>query len=456
MTRRIGVAIVGMVVAALVLAGLGTILLASIGNRQASEDDLRDQAEVLASLFGELTLAPGQNGDPGNARERLNQVSRTLSVEGVGLLVVPRAGVEPIGELPDGVELADLDIDALTRGESVSGRKGDLVFAAAAGRSRAGFGQVLVLTERPDSVIAPAFGWFLLAGVITILFAFLVTLRLSRTLTRPIRQASATTTRIAGGDLGARIPESEAEVGGEVAELVHSVNTMADTLDRSRHLERQFLLSVSHDLRTPLTSIRGYAEALTDGAVDDPAAVGSVIESESKRLERLVGDLLLLARLEGTGFAFDIDEHHAAEIVEDTAHGFEPDADDRGIELSVRVPDMPTQVMVDPDRYAQIVSNLVGNALRFADSAVAVTLWRAEGRVHLAVADDGPGISDADLPHVFERLYVSQHNPKVRESGSGLGLAIVRELTEGMGGTVVARRSDLGGAEFVVSFRPAR
>jgi signal transduction histidine kinase len=117
---------------------------------------------------------------------------------------------------------------------------------------------------------------------------------------------------------------------------------------------------------------------------------------------------------------------------------------------------MPTQVMVDPDRYAQIVSNLVGNALRFADHAVAVTLWRAEGRVHLAVADDGPGVSDADLPYVFERLYVSQHNPKVRESGSGLGLAIVRELTEGMGGTVVARRSDLGGAEFVVSFRPAR
>ena len=379
MARRIGIALVGMVVAALVLTGLGTILLASIGNRQASEDDVREQVETLASLFGELTIARDPGNDAETIRERLDRLTDTLAVEGIGLLVVPGNG-EILGELPDGVTFDDLDEERLRAGETISGRKGDLVWAAVARRGRAGQDQVLVLTERPAAVVGPAFGWFFVSAAATIALAIIITLRLSRSLTRPLRHASATATRIAEGDLAARIPEEEAESGGEVAELVHSVNSMADALDRSRQLERQFLLSVSHDLRTPLTSIRGYAEALTDGAVDDPGHVGGVIETESRRLERLVGDLLLLARLEGTGFAFDIGAHEATEIAEDAASGLAHEAEERGLELIVRVPDEPTTIEVDPDRYAQIISNLVGNALRYARHTVAITVWRAEGR----------------------------------------------------------------------------
>ena len=225
---------------------------------------------------------------------------------------------------------------------------------------------------------------------------------------------------------------------------MQSVNTMADNLQRSRHLERQFLLSVSHDLRTPLTSIRGYAEALTDGAVDDPSAVGAVIEGESKRLERPAGipDWRAPASPSTSRSPSRDRRGHRPWI--------EPDADDRSIELSVRVPDMPTQVMVDPDRYAQIVSNLVGNALRFADDAA---FWRAEGRVHLAVADDGPGITDADLPTCSNGSTSASTTREVRESGSGLGLAYRPGADRGHGRPVVARRS-AGGAEFAL--RPAR
>ena len=110
---------------------------------------------------------------------------------------------------------------------------------------------------------------------------------------------------------------------------------------------------------------------------------------------------------------------------------------------------------MDSDRFGQIVANLVGNAIKFADHEIHVTLWFGDGQIHLAVADDGPGISDADLPHVFERLYVAQQNPKIKESGSGLGLAIVHELAEGMGGSVIARRATGGGAEIVLSFSPS-
>ncbi len=455
MTRRLGVAIIGMVVAALVLAGVGTIVLASVGSRTAAEKSLLSQTEALNGLISELSI-PANGSEGASVRERLRNVSRTMSVKGIGILVLPPNSREPLGSLPDGVTIDDLDIDALVSGRSMSGSDRNLIWAAAGGKNPQGIPQVLVLTRAPDSILVPATKWFVIAAAGTVLVALLVTVRLSRSLTEPVVEAGAVATRIADGDLSARIPADHTRIGGEIADLVESINSMAVNLERSRSLERQFLLSVSHDLRTPLTSIRGYAEALIDGAAPDPAAVGSVIEGESRRIERLVGDLLLLARLESTGFTFDSACHDACEIVADTAHGFERQAEERGLDLSVRVPDEPLLIEVDPDRYSQVVSNLVGNACRFADRVVAVTVWQQEGRVHLAVGDDGPGIHDEDLDHVFERLYVAQKNPKVKESGSGLGLAIVHELVSGMGGKVVARRSDLGGAEFVVSFRPAR
>ena len=136
--------------------------------------------------------------------------------------------------------------------------------------------------------------------------------------------------------------------------------------------------------------------------------------------------------------------------------GLQPDALDRGIEILSRFPDHEVTIDVDPDRFAQIVANLASNALRYASRTVSLTLWTGAGRVHFAIGDDGPGIDDDDLPHVFERLYTAAANPAIKESGSGLGLAIVRDLTERMGGAVTARRSAMGGAEFVVSFQQAR
>ncbi len=455
MKRRLGVALVGMVVAALVLAGAGTIVLASVGSRQSAEQSLAEQADALNQLLAELTI-PLSNGDNQPVRERLRRVSRSMSVKGIGLLVLPPNAEVPLGDLPDGISLADLDLDALVDGATLSDSDRHLIWAASGSTNPQGIPQILVLTREPDPILVPATKWFLLAAAGTIVVALLVTIRLSRSLTDPVREASETATRIAEGDLGSRISIDHARVGGEIADLVRSINAMAANLERSRSLERQFLLSVSHDLRTPLTSIRGYAEALIDGAVTDPALVGSVIQGESRRLERLVGDLLLLARLESTGFTYETARHNASEIVEDTAHGFDRTAEDRGVALNIRVPDEAIAVEVDPDRFSQIVSNLVGNACRFADSEVSVVLWSEAGRAHLSVGDDGPGISDDDLDHVFERLYVAHHNPKVKESGSGLGLAIVRELTLGMGGSVIARRSALGGAEIVASFSALR
>ena len=455
MRRRLGIAIVGMVIASLMLAGLGTIVLASVTNRQTDEQELRDQTDALRALFSELTVV-GSSESGQTRAERLQRLSRSMSLVGIGIVVIPDDNGAPIGLLPTGVEFDDIDLPAIRRGEIVSGVKDGLIFAAGGTTNRAGGSTLVVLTRDPDPIVAPAFRWFVVAGFGTVLVAVLVTVRLSRRLTEPIRQASATASQISAGNLAARVDESHASLGGELADLVQSINTMAATLERSRALERQFLLSVSHDLRTPLTNIRGYAEALIDGAAADPIAAGGVIESESRRLERLVGDLLLLARLEGTGFAYSMRAHDLSLLIDNTIDGLRHEATDRNIDLTVRLPAGAVHALVDRDRFEQVIANLVGNALKFADTSVAVTMWFAEGRVHISVADDGPGISDTDLPHVFERLYVAQHNPKIKESGSGLGLAIVHELVEGMDATVMARRAPAGGAEFVVSLRPGR
>lgn len=451
MRRRIGLALVGMVVASLLLAGLGTLLLAGVNDRENNETELREQTDALRDLLAEVTLV----GNPDAAETRLQQLRRlsaSMSLEGIGVVFIPQGSGPLLGTFPEGITIDDFDLDRLRDGGVDSGTKDGLVWAAGASANRAGGQTLLVLTREPAPIVEPAFRWFVIAGLGTVLVAVLVTVRLSRRLAEPVAGTSDAARRIADGDLSARVDERHGALGGELAELVGSVNRMGESLERSRALERQFLLSVSHDLRTPLTSIRGYAEALTDGATDDPVAVGGIIEGEARRLERLVGDLLLLARLEGTGFTYTIEEHDLGLVVDDAVQALRPAAVERDVEVVTQQPTTSVRARVDLDRFGQIVANLVDNGIRHARHEVRVTLWVDGTEAHLAVADDGAGIADADLPHVFERLYVAQHSPAAHESGSGLGLAIVRELADGMGGAVVARRATGGGAEFVVTF----
>ena len=204
------------------------------------------------------------------------------------------------------------------------------------------------MTDEPDPLLMPSFRWFLLASLATIVVAALVAGRVSRSLTGPIRASRDVAGRIAAGDLDARIPDATAAGRDEVGELVASINSMADNLQRSSALERQFLMSVSHDLRTPLTSIKGYAEALTDGAIVDHQQAGRVIEAEADRLERLVGDLLLLARLESTDFPLDRRTVALNDLVDATVTGLQHEARVREVTLTTRIADTPLWADLDP------------------------------------------------------------------------------------------------------------
>jgi two-component system sensor histidine kinase BaeS len=444
-TRRLTLVIVGTVAATLLLAGVGTLALARLGARDQTQRELRTQALDIAGSIQSLD-ANGQFGV-------LNNLRRALHLDGIAVIRFGPAG-RTIDALPTGVSMDDLDLTKLRAGQTLTGGRGSLVFAAAPASvtvtlPRGGDEQVLavvVLTRKVDALLRPAIGWFLIAAVCTLAIGVLVAWRFGRRLTRPIRHAEEATRRITAGDLSARVPTSARDSKDELSSLIASINTMAEVLERSKGVERQFLLSVSHDLRTPLTSIRGYAEAIVDGALPDAAEGGTVILSEARRLERLVGDLLDLAKLESRSFALTLGPVDLVDVAAGTVDGFRPETAEAGVTMQLVTHQEPVVVNGDADRLAQIAANLVQNALKFAQREIRVSVDASGGWARLAVSDDGPGIASEDLPHVFERLYVSRHRPRRQEVGSGLGLAIVRELVTAMGGTVEASGADSGGA----------
>jgi signal transduction histidine kinase len=444
--RRITFAIVGTVIAALVVAGAGTFILDRLSARDTTRRQLERQAESLIAILDEMPLFRTAATTPTTAlarqaelRQIVNRIKglSNLSEEDVGILV--GTSLDNLdGTTPRGITLDTDDLEQLkTPSTVVSGNRGRIVYAAAVGDARV-LKYVVVVARPPESDARPALGWFLVASAGTIALGFVIALWLSRGLTQRLRAAQATTHSIASGDLSARVPEPQNNDQDEVAELSRSINSMAAQLERARGLERQFLMSITHDLRTPLTSIQGYAEALADEAVE-PRKAAETILAQSQRLNRLVTDLLDLARLDARSFSFDVVRGDVVGVVAGTVGGFGPKAADRGIALTFHSAGSPIFASIDVLRLDQAVANLIDNAMKFARSRIDVAVFVHEGWVTISVADDGVGIAPDDLPHVFERLYVAKAQPTPKESGSGLGLAIVRELINAMGGHVSAR-----------------
>ncbi|MDQ6616399.1 MAG: HAMP domain-containing histidine kinase [Actinomycetota bacterium] len=461
MQRRLRATIIGVVVGAIFLTGVVTFVLVAHAARVRTRDQLAQQAQdVAGAIKGEILAGR-------DAANLLRILRAPFNHENDVVLIVSPAGrLIDISQprrpatLPPGLTAAMLHSDRLLAGQVVSGNSGAIVYAAAPYQSKITMAkgvtptltQVVVLTRSADSGLRHAWPWFVLSAVIVLLIATWVGDRLGRRISRPLRDAETVTRQIAAGDLSAQVPLPD-RAYPELASLAHSINTMAGTLARAKGLERQFLLSVSHDLRTPLTSIRGFAEAIAEGAAPDNARAAEVIAAESRRLERLVKDLLDLATFDARRFGLDLRPIDLAELITDTGDGFRPAAEELGLRLDL-APEPVGAIMAtaDPDRLAQVVANLVENALKYARTRVAVGVASSgEGPV-IWVDDDGPGITAEDLPRVFDRLFMSSRYP-ARQVGTGLGLAIVSELVTAMGGSVRAESptSRTGGTRMVVT-----
>jgi two-component system, OmpR family, sensor kinase len=313
-----------------------------------------------------------------------------------------------------------------------------------------------VVLVRPATIAFAEWRPFLvslvLAGAGGALLAALLAYALARRLARPVDELALATRRLAAGEENVVVPASGDD---ELADLGRSFNDMSAELARARQAQRRFLESVSHELRTPLTSIRGYAEALEEGAVGGQEA-GRVIAAESGRLERLVSDLLELARVGRAGFTVESGDLELADLARRAVERHRPAAAQLGVRLTADAsPDEPAPALGDPDRVLQVISNLIENALRLTPRGGEVVVLAAPGEVR--VRDTGPGLAAEDLPRAFERFYLHDRYRSERPVGSGLGLAIVQELVQAMRGSVQARGAAGGGAEFVVRLpTPAR
>ena len=292
----------------------------------------------------------------------------------------------------------------------------------------------LVLAFAGGVAVAAGFAWYL-----------------SRRITIPVLDLSHAADEIAAGRYDVDVPRVPG--GGEIDQLAGRFREMAARLAEAEELERNFLMTVSHELRTPLTAIRGHVEALREGVVTDEemrVASLTVIAAEAERLERLVGDVLDLAKLGARRFTVLREEVEMERLVDRAYVAFSEEARRRGIDYRQTVAAKPV-IVSDGDRVLQIISNLLSNAFRWTPDGgrIELELNAEDGRVFVAVHDTGPGVSAAERERIFRPFWSRDGG------GTGLGLAIARELAAALGGRVSIDSSEAGGSRFQLVL-PAR
>ena len=287
--------------------------------------------------------------------------------------------------------------------------------------------------------------WRLLpAGLAGILVASFLGWYLSRRITQPVLALSDAADEVAAGNYGVEVPEVPG--GDEISDLAERFREMAVELSEAEQLERNFLMTVSHELRTPLTAIRGHVEALLEGVVEDDAARTDsleIISLEAQRLERLVGDVLDLAKLDTHRFALRREEVDMERLVDRAYSAFGEEARRRGIDYRRSVEAKPV-IETDGDRVLQVISNLLSNAFRWTPDggSVELGLTQVDGTIRVGVRDTGPGISAGDRERIF-RPFWSRDG-----AGTGLGLAVAHELAAALGGSIQLETSPGQGSRF--------
>jgi two-component system, OmpR family, sensor histidine kinase BaeS len=285
----------------------------------------------------------------------------------------------------------------------------------------------------------------LAATIVAVIASVALAIVLARMLTRPLAEIGAAARRIADGDYAARVPRAGPE---ELASLVDSFNQMAASLERQEAMRRDFIANAAHELRTPLTNLQGYLEALRDGVITADGATYESLYEEADRLVRLSRSLDALAEGDaGTSPAhpIDLDLGGAIRAAIDLSS---PSAERAGLRLDVDVPER-LLVHADPDRLAQVLANLLSNAVRYTPDGGSITV-RAErrpGDVLVSISNTGDGIPAEDIDRVFERFYRVEKSRDRARGGAGIGLAIVKQLVEASGGRVGAE-SDGGITRF--------
>ncbi|SDP62811.1 Signal transduction histidine kinase [Pedococcus dokdonensis] len=287
--------------------------------------------------------------------------------------------------------------------------------------------------------------------VAAVLIALVVTWWFSRRLRTSTAAVAASTTRISHGHYDTRVPT--VGLGLEFDHLADTVNELATRLGHVEQTRTRLLADLAHEMRTPLASIDAHLEAIEDGVRTTDAATMAVLRGNSRRLHRLANDITTVSRAEEGRLDLRRTPTAAADLLRGAASAAADAYSTAGVSLRTEV-NTPATIDVDPDRISQVLTNLLDNALHHTSAPGAVTLSARRGHDHtveLVVTDTGDGISEADLPHIFERFYRADPSRQHR-GGSGIGLTISRAIIDAHGGTLVATSNGPGcGATFTAT-----
>jgi len=414
-----------------------------------------------------------------SARELLARLES--QVKGVGdLMIITDKGLV-LADAANGLTNRTITLNPLARADVPRGfywgaarlRNGRLLLYAAVAAGQIAGQTVYVALSSPErplfSVLDEIGASILIAGGATLVVSLLVAVLLARSIAGPITRLTRATEAIARGQYDHRV---EAKGSGEIGRLAASFNSMAEQVQRSRQMEKDFLANVSHELKTPLTSIQGFAQAVLDGAVPDmdgARRAAQTIYDETTRMARLVGDLLTLARLESGQIPLVHEPVDLGQLLPVWIERLRPRASSIGETLITIIDPMPC-ISGDASRLEQVVTNLVDNALKYSQPGGSVTVTakqmqpenvtkgsklrrRAAGRsavpwITVTVSDTGAGIPKEDLPRLFDRFY---RGDKARAAGgTGLGLSIANEIVRAHGGRIEVQSEVGRGSTFTV------
>lgn len=459
MRRRFFWSLLGAVAATLLIVGvLGALVTLSVVRAQ-TRTEMQRQIGQIVELVQDALVSDGVDLDTTRARDLLSEESpptvRRVLFE-AGRVAGPEAQVRMVavtldgrivgGDLPAAV-VRSFDYDTILAGETMTDRVTDLQGGAVVevvAQSVTGIGQTgsvlaAVMVRQSDALeVGSILRQMVLPLLVAAGVAAVAAGRMSKWLVSRLAHLRQAAGELAAGNIDARAPIDGSD---EIAELATSFNQMAEEMEATRQREREFLMSVGHDLRTPLTTVSGYVEVLEEGNLEpeEIERIAGVLDRETGRLRRLIEDLMLLARLESREFSIRREPVDVVAHLGETVETYRTRAEAAHVTLRFEGSGGGT-VDIDPDRLDQITSNLIENALRYTPETGQVTVRVAvdASSVRLEVVDTGPGIHAEDLPHIFEKFYVARKYRRVRPEGSGLGLSIVNEIVAALNGTIAA------------------
>jgi signal transduction histidine kinase len=281
--------------------------------------------------------------------------------------------------------------------------------------------------------------------------ALLLGLILARSLTRPLQQLTEATRKVAGGDLDVKVDIRSKD---ELGDLAQSFNLMNQRLAQSRDMRRQMTADIAHELRTPVSVILGYADGLKENVIPPSQETFDLIQEQAEQLENLIDDLRTLTRAEAGELTLDLSPTDPSPLVQRLMTTYEPQATHQEIDLRVEVEEPIPQIMIDADRFRQVLSNLLSNALQYtpAGGQITMSITADEVEVTIRITDTGAGIPPEDHTLIFERFFRRDPSRSRDTGGSGLGLSIVKSLVERQGGQIRVESKVGEGTSFILSF----